>query len=365
MPTVQDLLNTLESVAPSRYAFSFDKIGLQVGDPGKELKKGVVSLDRSLGAIEHCISVGADVLVAHHPLIFNPISTLDTRTHVGRGILALARAEIAFVAAHTNWDCARGGINDALAAALGLVEIVDFGASAEVGQLKLVVLCPPDATDTIIDAASNAGAGTVGLYNRCAFYSDGTGTFEPQVGANPFVGKVGQRESVGETRIEMILQRQFKGAVEKAVRGAHPYDEPPCDFVDLAPIAEQPIGRLGRCKTSSLKDFSFHVERSLGTSCWTWGNPTQVVKSVAVIGGGADDEWMAARDAGADVFITGEVHQHVALEAVESGLCLIAAGHYATEQPGCSALHRRLAGGIPGVDWLLYEPKPGHCGRPF
>jgi putative NIF3 family GTP cyclohydrolase 1 type 2 len=86
---------------------------------------------------------------------------------------------------------------------------------------------------------------------------------------------------------------------------------------------------------------------------------------VAVVGGAADGEWKAAQRAGASVLVTGEVKQHVALEASESGFAIIAAGHYATEQPGCSALRDRMATAMDGVDWALFEPEPGSAGRPF
>ena len=82
------------------------------------------------------------------------------------------------------------------------------------------------------------------------------------------------------------------------------------------------------------------------------------------MGGAADGEWLAARNEGADVLITGEVRQNIAVEASESGLKIVAAGHYATEHPGCAALRDRLAAKVPVVDWDLFEPAAGLGGRP-
>src|SRR5437879_2504992 len=120
MPQVRHAIEALDRIAPKRFAFSFDKVGLQVGDPAANLKLGVVALDRSLGAVAFAKEHGAQMLVAHHPLIFEPIASVLHTSHVGRTVLELARGNIAFAAAHTNWDSARGGINDALAAMLGL-----------------------------------------------------------------------------------------------------------------------------------------------------------------------------------------------------------------------------------------------------
>src|SRR5689334_2970737 len=130
MPQVRHAMEALERIAPRRFAFSFDKVGLQVGDPTAELKRGVVSLDRSLGAVAFAASHDAQLLIAHHPLIFEPLATVLQTSHTGRTVLELARHNIAFAAVHTNWDSARGGVNDALASIFELSEVKSFGSAA-------------------------------------------------------------------------------------------------------------------------------------------------------------------------------------------------------------------------------------------
>ena len=358
-------MDTLQTIAPRELAYSWDKVGLQVGDPGRSLSRAVISLDRSLGAVEFAKASGAELLLSHHPLIFSPLSTVDSSTYVGSTVLALAKADIAFVAAHTNWDCARGGVNDTLCEALGIRNVTPFGSGSEVAEVKLCVFAPGSAVDSVLDAAAAAGAGVIGAYRRCAFTSSGQGTFEPQEGANPTIGKVGARESVEELRIEMVLPVQRRSAVEAAVRAVHLYEEPALDFLALQPRQALALGRIGEIEPTTLREFGDHVDAALNTRCWIWGETDRKVTRVAVVGGGADDEWRAAQAAGADVFVTGEVKQHVALECVESGAAIIAAGHYATEQPGCAALRSRLAATMPDVDWLLFEPKAGTSGRPL
>ena len=366
MATVHSVLEALEDIAPARFAFDFDKVGLQVGEQQQVVTKGVVSLDRSLAAVEFAASIGAQVLVAHHPLIFRPVDTVSNRTHVGRTILKLVQSNIAFIAAHTNWDSAQGGVNDSLCKLFGLANVRSFGTAAEVDQVKLVFFCPPDNADTIIDACSEAGAGQIGLYRRCAFVHPGTGTFVGEEGAHPMVGEAGRLEHVPEVRVEMLLRSDRRRAVTRALLRTHPYEEPAFDMFQLAASGEQAAGRLGDLRSKvTLGELSSSAEKVLGTKCLTWGDPSREIRSVAFVGGAADDEWRSAQREDADVLITGEVKQHNALEAAESGFALIAAGHYATEQPGVLELCERLRKSLDDVEWTVFVPEKGSAGRPF
>lgn len=366
MATVADILAALEAIAPERYAFGFDKIGLQVGDPTRIVTRAVVSLDRSLGAVTHAIATGAEMLISHHPLIFEPAKTVTTRDHVGQTILLLAEHKVAFAAAHTNWDSARGGINDALADTLNLRNVRPFGSAAGVPMLKLVVFTPSESAPKIMQAAWDAGAGEIENYSHCSFASDGVGSFMGNERSHPVVGKSGNLERVPESRTEVILKASQRFAVEQAIRSVHPYEEPAYDFIPLIDQAEQPAGRIGHLpEPMTLAQLVAHVEGTLKTKAWAWGDPSQHVSTFALLGGAADGEWQNARSEGADVYLTGEVRQHVALEASELGMPIIAAGHYATEHPGCEELTVRLRNTLPEITWSCFSPQPGQAGRPL
>jgi dinuclear metal center YbgI/SA1388 family protein len=316
--------------------------------------------------VEFAKARGAQLLLAHHPLFFNPLESITARDHVGKTALALAASGIAFVAAHTNWDSAQGGINDALAQRLSLINVVAFGGAAGVKRLKVVVFVPEGDVEHVIDAASRAGAGMIGLYARCASWSASLGTYRADESANPAIGIPGQVSVVPEARLEMILPAALQGRVDMAIRRVHRYEEPAIDYYPLADYPEQPAGRVGDLGAPlSLQAFASQVDQTLGTRTWTWGQKDRPIKRIALVGGAADGEWQAARAAGADVFLTGEVRQHIALEAVETGLAIMAAGHFATEHPGCAALQSRLQTQVPDVEWLLFEPGLGEAGRPF
>jgi len=359
-------MQALERIAPKRFAFPTDRVGLQVGDPEAEVRRAVVAMDRSLGAVGFAAGSNAQMLVTHHPLIYEPLSAVLQTSHVGRTILELARHGIAFAAAHTNWDSARGGINDALACMFGLSDVRDFGTAAGVRRLKVAVFSPGDYADRLIDALGEAGAGVIGDYTRCAFSSGGEGTFLGGPGSKPAVGQAGRVEKADEIRIEMVLPEERMQAVAEAIRLVHPYEEPAFDFFQLAPRAEQPAGRIGDLPESTkLSSFVEAVDAKLETASWAWGDPERPIRRLAIVGGAADGEWRAAQEAGADALLTGEVKQHVGLEAVEEGFAVVAAGHYATENPGSVALRDRLEAELPEVEWLFYAPEPGLAGRPW
>lgn len=366
MVTVADVLAAVERIAPLSTAFEWDRVGLQLGDPNASVQRVVVSLDRSRAAVEHAIESGAHALVTHHPLIWTPLPRIVAGEQGSDEVLSLARAGIAHIAAHTNWDCAVGGVNDVLAGLIGLRDVEPFGSGRSVSSFKLVVFCPHPNSESLIDALAGAGAGASGAYERCAFTGEGTGTFRPLEGARPAYGEVGRIERVDETRIEMLVPAERVGSVEAALRSAHPYEEPAFDWIPLRATIPAPVGRIGSLAAPTpLARFQSGLDRALHTRSWAWGDPDTEVLRIAVVGGAADDEWRSAQQAGADAFVTGEVRQHAGLEASESGIAVLAAGHYATEHPAGRELALRLGEEVPSVDFALYEPRPGFGGRPF
>jgi dinuclear metal center YbgI/SA1388 family protein len=366
MARVSDVLHEIERLAPRRFAFSFDKIGLQVGSEHAAVERAVVSLDRSLGAIAFAEEKEAQLLVAHHPLIFSPLETLTDASHTSRSVLRLARSNVAFIAAHTNWDSALGGVNDVLAGRLGLKSVVSFGSGAKTTSHKLVFFCPAESTDRLVDKLSECGAGVIGHYSRCTFRSEGIGSFYGDETTSPSVGDRESPVATSEIRVEMVLPPGTERAAERCLLKSHPYETPAFDLYPLRERVEQPAGRIGELDAGSpFRNLVARLDDVLDTRCYAWGDLSKKMRRVAVVGGAADGEWIAAQRAGADVLVTGEVKQHVAVEASESGLCIVAAGHYATEQPGAAELRKRLEAVLPEVAWSLYEPAPGEHGRPW
>ena len=98
---------------------------------------------------------------------------------------------------------------------------------------KLVVFVPEDALDAVRDALFTAGAGRIGDYERCSWYTEGTGTFRALPGASPTIGDVGEEERVPELRLETVFPAERHDEVVAALRTAHPYEEPAFDIYVL------------------------------------------------------------------------------------------------------------------------------------
>jgi hypothetical protein len=99
--------------------------------------------------------------------------------------------------------------------------------------LKLVWFVPAEALDATRDAVFAAGAGVIGEYERCSWFTAGTGTFLAGAGADPAVGSVGAEEHVPEYRVETVVPDERIDAVVAALRAAHPYEEPAFDLYPL------------------------------------------------------------------------------------------------------------------------------------
>jgi hypothetical protein len=98
---------------------------------------------------------------------------------------------------------------------------------------KLVVFVPSEALDAMRDALFAAGAGRIGDYERCSWYTEGTGTFLGREGADPAIGEAGREERVPELRLETVFPEERQDEVIAALRRAHPYEEPAFDIYPL------------------------------------------------------------------------------------------------------------------------------------
>lgn len=123
MTTVADVLSFLETLAPQKEKMDWDNVGLLCGSRKKEVTKILIALDPFEAVAAEAAAIGADLIVTHHPLIFRPIRSVTDDSSIGRTIQALIRADISAINAHTNLDCAPGGVNDILASKLGLQNI--------------------------------------------------------------------------------------------------------------------------------------------------------------------------------------------------------------------------------------------------
>lgn len=137
MATVEQVLKLVRNFAPEEYEYKkeYDNIGLMLGDKDAQVEKILCCLDVTERVIDEAVSVGAGLIISHHPLIWHPPKNITTETVQGRKILKAAKNGISIYSAHTNLDFAKDGINEYVANAIGLrnIEPLDKYISDDVG----------------------------------------------------------------------------------------------------------------------------------------------------------------------------------------------------------------------------------------
>lgn len=155
-----DLLEVLERYAPPELAQSWDNVGLLIGEPQRKVSKVLISLDASANAVDYAIKEGYDLILSHHPLIFQPLKSITNPV-----ILRMIESHIALISLHTNFDAAIGGVNHALADELGL-EVQDGLGDAQAGDIGLICtyITPKTLQEIAHDVKTRLAASAVKLW---------------------------------------------------------------------------------------------------------------------------------------------------------------------------------------------------------
>ncbi len=336
--TVGTITGWLDARYPQRLAESWDRVGLQVGDPDAEVNRVLFAVDPSDAVVAEARELGAQLIVTHHPLLLRGVHYIRRDEPKGRVVMSLVESGIAHYAAHTNADSARPGVADALADVIGLVDTQPLIPETEPGLDKLVTFVPEADVNSVIAALSNAGAGAIGNYDQCAFTSPGTGQFRPLEGSDPHIGQVGGLTRTPEVRVEMVLPRTRRAAVIQALLASHPYETPAFDLVEMADTpSDLGLGRIGRLP-SPLPARELASKLAVGVPTTAsgiklGGNPNRLINTVCVLGGAGDSMLDTVRRTEADCYVTGDLRHHPAQDflAWEDAPVLIDVPHFAAE----------------------------------
>ncbi|MCK8824487.1 Nif3-like dinuclear metal center hexameric protein [Fuchsiella alkaliacetigena] len=332
--SIQQVIQLIEELAPKKLAADWDQVGLQIGDYQQRVSKVLVTLDVNTEIMEEAINKEVDLIVSHHPVIFDAISTIRLDTELGQIIKKAITNQISIYVAHTNYDIAKGGLNDTLAVQLGLEEVEVLQKTAEDELKKLVVFVPAENLTEVREAITAQGAGCIGDYSDCTFQVEGEGSFRPLAGSDPYLGEQGELAKVKECRLESIVPASKLGRVINELKAAHPYEEVAYDLYSLEIAGEKlGLGRIGYLENElAFEDYLEQVKELLEVNNLRVVPPTtNTINKVAVCGGAGGDLIKQAAFKGADLLLTGDLKYHEAELAVELGLGVIAAGHYATE----------------------------------
>lgn len=331
----QTVISVLESLAPKKLAESWDNVGLLVGDGSQPVKKIMVALDAPDWVIEEAVALDVDMIICHHPMIFSGLKKINTDTPLGRKIIKLIKKNIVLYASHTNYDVAAHGLNDTFASQLGFTSMDLIEPTVTEALYKIVVFVPRGYERKVLSAMDDAGTGSIGNYSNCSFRTDGLGSFKPLEGSNPFIGKLGVQEEVEEIKIEAIVAEKLLNKVIKALLKVHPYEEVAYDIYPLKNEGNSlGLGRLGVLENeTTLSVYADQVKKLLSIEhVSVAGDPMRAIKKIAMLNGSGNKFVSAARFAGADVLVTGDMQYHEIVDALEMGLCVIDAGHFGTEK---------------------------------
>ena len=247
--TVHELYTFLNDKIPTSLSCDWDNDGLMCCPDGdRKVGRVLIALDITAAVVDQAIAGGYDVVLSHHPLIFKPLKALNSYDPVAKKVIRLMQAGISAMSFHTRLDAVVGGVNDTLANALELCEVVPFGENGE------------------------------------------------------------------------------------------------------------EIGRIGMLTSPmSLCDFAERVKAVTGAPCVQIADAGRLVSRVALLGGGGAGDADAARMAGADTYLTGELKHNQLTDAPEYGMNLIAAGHFYTENLICERLRELVSKADPKIEIYITD----------
>jgi dinuclear metal center YbgI/SA1388 family protein len=352
---LSDLLDVLEEIAPTRSAEPWDNVGLLVGDPMQSIGKALLTIDYTTAVAEEARQAECDAVIAYHPPIFHPIKRLSA----GSLIYDAARRGVAIYSPHTALDIADGGTNDMLADALGLLDRAPLRlAPVNPSHYKLIVFVPEDDVEKVSRAIFDAGAGSIGNYTSCSFRIPGTGTFFGEEGTSPTVGKPGRLEQVQEMRLETVLPINRAGDVVRAMRTAHPYEEPAFDLVQLAAAPEpRGQGRIGRLPAVTIaRQLIAPLKAALELDHLLVSGPLdKAATTAAVCAGACGDLLDDAIAQHVDVYLSGEIRHHDAIRAAEAGIAVFCTLHSNSERAVLRRLAQRINQRLPDLPVLISQ----------
>jgi dinuclear metal center YbgI/SA1388 family protein len=314
----------------------------------------MVALDAGKDSVEAAVAAECQLLLTHHPFIFNPIKKINISNPLGALIARAVKNDLAIISLHTNLDIAEGGVNDLLAESLGVTSCIPIRITAREELRKLSVFVPKGHEEKVLEALFRF-SGFIGNYSDCSFQSSGFGTFRPLAGSKPFIGTQGKRERAEETRVEVLLRNGDVSAAVSALLKVHPYEEPAFDLYPL--LNEGKANGLGRIGTLgqeiSLGAFVEVIKEKFKLQGLRFvGDSRCRVKKVAVCGGSGASLLHEAKRQGADLFVTGDIKYHDARDAQMMDMPMIDLGHFASEALMIRGLAARLRTELDGKGYV-------------
>ncbi len=352
---------TLNDIAPLSLAEEWDNVGLLTGDPEQTVNSVMLTIDLTADVFAEAREAHVDLLLAYHPPIWEPLKRVVAGREPSPLLYELIRSQIAVYSFHTALDAVQGGVNDILAAVVGITQPRPLvPKTAETGRhCKLIVFVPEPDLVRVSEAMFAAGAGNIGAagtYSKCSFRTLGIGTFECGSESDPHIGKPGSFEQVDEYRLETIVPGELLDAVVRAMRESHPYEEVAFDIIPLLDgPTSQGLGRWGDLESPiKINDLLQTIKKELK------------VKALGLIGSSKGKAGRAAVCAGScgkilhqvirhqcDFYLTGELSHHDALKLQAAGVTTVCVSHSNSERIALKTIAGRLKQVHPDISFQL------------
>lgn len=330
---ISDIISFFEKIAPFSLQESYDNSGLIVGNKNTIVKKILVTLDVTEAVVSEAVAKKANLIVAHHPIIFRGLKSLTGKNYVERTIIEAIKNDIAILAVHTNADNIDQGVNHKICEILQL-QNCKILRPMQNKLKKLATFVPKNHAQKVRNAIFEAGAGHIGNYDNCSYNISGEGTFRANDAANPFVGKIGSTHTEPEIKVETIFPTYKQNQIISALKNAHPYEEVAYDIYPLDNISEKNgAGMIGElAKETDEKEFLLQLKNKFFVPVLKHTKLlNKKIKKVALCGGAGSFLLKDAIKQKADIFISGDFTYHQFFDA-ENKLIIADIGHYESEQ---------------------------------
>lgn len=309
------IIKKLEEFFPLFLEEKWDNSGLILGDKNSEINRVQISLDITDDVINNAIKNKAELIITHHPIIFEGLKKINDSTILGQKILKLIKNGINVYSMHTNLDSAKEGLNDYIVEKLG-------GKNPKVMSefLNSVYKMCVHVPDFFLEEALNILNGTKEIeflgYEKISYFGD-------------------MIEKNENFKLEFMGEKEKIYIVFNRLKEKHPNKNPLYELISLENRYKTGAG-LGRIYTLeeqvSLEKYVETIKERLKLDfVKIVKSNDKLIKKIAIINGSGAEFWKKACDMGADLYITGDIKYHTAFDAYEKGLNLIDIGHYESE----------------------------------
>lgn len=316
---IRHISTFLNQWAPPNIKLDYDNVGLLVGDPDTEVNSILTCLDVTDEVVAEAINKNCELIVAHHPLIFNKIGSINPTNEQGRIIYKLIKNDIGLLVAHTNLDAALDGVSFVLANILGLDNLSFLDKSYDISRKIRLVTDEEDAEAVlkILNYYSAEEAHYFEVENR----QQGLKCFEAIIDKHHVVALRAGLKKEGLLKAGSFQVTELASTSQNFGMGV---------------IGEYPEEGVGK------NEFLHLVSKALNVRSIRYSGDVDRIQRVAVCGGSGVALKKAAIAAGAHAFVTADIKYHDYFTEKENFL-LVDVGHYESEFPIAEALKNELS----------------------